>query len=355
MKKLVCFVLSLFLIASLFSGCGTEVSKDTGKTFQFTDSVGRTVNVPKEIARVAASGSIAQMMILTLAPELLVGVSDDLDTEQLPYLPECIRSLPVFGQFYGSRANLNLEALMEADPQIIIDLGNVKSSIREDMDTVQAQTGIPTVFIEEELTSLPAAYRALGTLLGREEKAEQLAVYIEQTLSMAEENAAKIPQEDRLTVLFGTGPDGLACNARGSMQADVIELVGAINVVEPLEATNRNGGTIVDPEQAYAYDPDLLLLTADGPYDSIESSTLSELRAVKNGSYYEIPEYPYNWMCSPPSVNRVLGIRWLGNLLYPEVFDYDMVAETQTFYRLFWGYELSTEEAEGMLARSTLK
>ena len=32
-----------------------------------------------------------------------------------------------------------------------------------------------------------------------------------------------------------------------------------------------------------------------------------------------------------------------------------MIAEAQTFYRLFWHYELSAEEEEQLLARSTHK
>ena len=44
-------------------------------------------------------------------------------------------------------------------------------------------------------------------------------------------------------------------------------------------------------------------------------------------------------MSSPPSVNRVLGIWWLGNLLYPELYDYDMVQVAQEYYRLFWHYD----------------
>lgn len=51
----------------------------------------------------------------------------------------------------------------------------------------------------------------------------------------------------------------------------------------------------------------------------------------------------------------MLGIYWLGNLLYPELYDYDMVEKAQEFYRLFWHYELSAEEAEQLLARSTRK
>ena len=33
---------------------------------------------------------------------------------------------------------------------------------------------------------------------------------------------------------------------------------------------------------------------------------------------------PYNWLSNPPSLNMLLGIWWLGNLLYPQYYDYDM-------------------------------
>jgi iron complex transport system substrate-binding protein len=51
----------------------------------------------------------------------------------------------------------------------------------------------------------------------------------------------------------------------------------------------------------------------------------------------------------------ILGIWWLGNLLYPELYDYDMVQVAQEIYKLFWNYDLSVEEASAMLANSTLK
>ena len=46
-------------------------------------------------------------------------------------------------------------------------------------------------------------------------------------------------------------------------------------------------------------------------------------------------------------------MKWMGNLLYPEVFDYDMVAEAQEFYKLFYRYDLSEDEAKELMARST--
>ena len=80
--------------------------------------------------------------------------------------------------------------------------------------------------------------------------------------------------------------------------------------------------------------------------------TWGALTAVKNGAYYQIPGEPYNWMSSPPSVNRLLGVKWLGQLLYPNVYTGDMIAEAKTFYNLFWHYDLTDAEAEALMANS---
>ena len=79
------------------------------------------------------------------------------------------------------------------------------------------------------------------------------------------------------------------------------------------------------------------------------------LRAIEAGRYYEIPSMPYNWLSNPPSLNMLLGVWWLGNLLYPQYYAYDMVEKTQEIFQLFWDYDLSGEEARQMLANSTLK
>ena len=292
---------------------------------------------------------------MTVAPELLIGLASSPSTAQMPYFPEEVRYLPTFGQFYGSKANLNMESLIDARPQIIIDLGDKKDNIADDMDRIQKQTGIPTVFIEANLDDMAAAYRTLGDILNRSDMAETLAQFIEKTVSMARENSAKIPKNQRLSVLFGTGSTGLACNAAGSVQADVIDLVGAVNAIIPQEVSNRGGGTTVSLEEVYAVEPDVILLSTGGPYDTLAQGEWAGLQAVQSGKYYEIPGLPYDWMSSPPSVNRVLGIWWLGNLLYPELYDYDMVQVAREYYGLFWHYDLTEEEARQMLSRSTLK
>lgn len=321
---------------------GTEV---------FTDSLGREVELPAELTKVAPSGNLAQMIIYSLAPETMVGWSSDPGESMSAYFPDEYKDLPVFGTFYGKKANLNKEALIEADPQVIIDMGEIKGDMAADLDALQEQLGIPVIFIKAELTDSGEAYRTLGSLLGAEDAAEELAAYCDETISEAEEKAASISEENRVTVYYGGGEDGLSANPADSSHGEVINLVGGKNVVE---TDFDSGANQANMEQLLLWNPDVVIFTEEGAYDTaMQDAAWSSLSAVQNGNVYEVPSIPYNWIDRPPAVNRILGVKWMGNLLYPEVFDYDMVAEAQEFYKLFYRYDLSEDEAKELMARST--
>ena len=49
------------------------------ETRAFTDSVGRTVEVPTNIERVAISGPLAQIVVFALCPDKLVGIAQKWD------------------------------------------------------------------------------------------------------------------------------------------------------------------------------------------------------------------------------------------------------------------------------------
>ena len=57
-----------------------------------------------------------------------------------------------------------------------------------------------------------------------------------------------------------------------------------------------------------------------------------------------MPQYPFNWIDRPPSVNRIIGIKWVAHLLYPDLFPYDMRAETRRFYATFYHWNLTDAE-----------
>ncbi len=355
----ICLIMTFVIAAGLLlSACGGEKydPNENIETKTVTDDAGRKVEVAKDITQIAPSGATATMLLMTIAPEMLVGIASSPSREQRPYVPEEIWYLPTFGQFYGAKSTLNMEALIDAEPQVVIDTGDRKATIKTDMDSIQKQTGIPTVFFEADLEHMAAAYRKLGELLGKEEEAEERAQFVEKTVEMAKEKSALVAEEDKVTIMYGTGSTGLSVNAEESSQAQVIELIGAKNAVVTDTITDAGGGTIMNMEGVYKIEPDVIVLAAGGPYEDMETNEWSELKAVKEGKYYEIPSLPYNWLSAPPSVNMVLGVWWLGQLVYPDIYnDYDIVEVAKEYYKLFWHYDLTDEEANEMLSKSTFK
>ena len=356
MKRLATVFTVLILI--FLPGCGAKSETAAPvETVTFTDSAGRQVEVPEEVTRVAPSGAVATMFLASVCPDYMVSIAATPSSAQYKYLDPGLIRLPTTGQLYGSKSTINLEALLDAQPQVIIDLGDAKDGIAHDMDSLQKQTGIPVVFIEADLPHMAQAFRMLGTLMGaKAARCEELAAYVEETVALAEENAGKIPESERVSVMYTTGVSGLNTNADGSTQAQVIELIGAENAIVVEDVSNKGGGNTVGMEQLYLFDPAVILFTTGSMYAAAaEDGAWSQLRAIQNGDYYEIPGLPYNWMSSPPSLNMLLGVRWLGNLLYPAYYSYDMAAEARRAYQLLWNYPLSDEEARDMLANSTLK
>lgn len=357
----------LIMIAASLSGCNqSNASKETKqeenpkeKTEQekettriFTDSAGREVEIPKNITKIAPSGTLAQIVLYTIAPDKLIGWAKEPPQSMEKYYDNKYLDLPTFGMFYGD--TFNLEALIDAKPDVIIDIGEAKKSVVEDMDEIQRTTGVPTIFIEAKLETIPQAYVTLGDILSEEEQGKALAKYSEDTLSDAKKFAASIPENERVKLYYGMGETGMNTNGKGSFHAEIIDFVGAENVAVLDKAASKGGGNEVSMEQLLLWQPDVMIFAQGSVYEQVSAgdSLWKDLKAAQNGQVYEIPEGPYNWMSFPPSVNRILGIKWLGNLIYPELYQYDMIKEAKTFYKLFYHYNLTDEEAKELLSRS---
>ena len=348
-----CLVLVLTLCA-----CSNEEKENPveAETFIFTDSTGREVELPTEITQVASAGPLANIMIYAVAPDTLVGWASAPTGNAAKYIDEKYLSLPEYGKFYGNTEDFNREALMASNPQVIIDVGEWDEEYKADLDALQEQIGIPVILVEANLEQNPAAYRTIGQLLGQEERGEELATYCETVLNDAKEKAATIAESDRKKVYYGEGETGLSTILSGTIHSQIYELVGAEIVVEADNAQVQQGGGTVSMEQLLAWDPDVIMFSSGSIYASVaDDATWAGLTAIAEDCYYEIPTEPYHWLGRPPGPNRVIGVRWLGNLLYPDVFDYDIRQEVKDFYHLFYRYDLTDEEVETLLANSTVK
>lgn len=332
-----------------------SVPESGGGSYVFTDSTGREVELPRHISRVASAGPMANIMLYAVKPEVIVGWSSAPSDTAKRYIAGEYRDLPEYGRFYGNSGDFNREALMADAPEVIIDIGEWDEEYKAELDALQEQTGIPVILIEENLEQTPAAYRTLGRLLEEEERAEKLAAYCEDAIADAKARAASIPEDERVRIYYAQG-DGLSTILSGTIHAQIYELIGGAVVADAGNVQVQQGGGTVSMEQLLVWDPDVIMFAQGSIYDTAaDDPTWAALSAIRNGKYYEIPAQPYNWLGRPPGPNRMLGIRWLGNLIYPELFDYDIEREVRDFFSLFYRYELSDEELRELLGNSTLK
>ena len=378
-KKLSALLLALAMIFSL-AACGTEkpeadpaesptVSQDSAPevtqdaepkatpddsaesdTRIFTDSTGREVEVPTKIDRIALSGPMAQIVLFALCPDKLVGISNAWSSEAEQYLDEKYFNMPQIGQLYGGKGELNLETLLDSGAQVVIDVGEPKGSIKEDMDGLQEQTGIPFIHITASLSSYPEAYRMLGDLLGMKDEAEKLAQYCEKIYERTVKLAESV---EKANVLYVTGGDGQNVIAAGSYHAEVLDLL-TNNLAVVDEPSSKGTGNEVSMEQILNWDPDIVVFAPDSVYaDVANDEAWQSVTAIKNGMYYEVPFGPYNWMGFPPSVQRYLGMVWLSRLLYPEATEeYDLFSDVHEYYELFYHCDLTQEQYDGLVANS---
>lgn len=314
----------------------------------FTDSLGRTVDLPERIERIVPSGNLAQMVLYSLAPDRIAGWSSKLSGSAEEYFIQDTVNLPVFGTFYGKKANLNKEALMAAFPDVVIDMGEIKGSreaMISDLDKLSGDIMIPVIFIEAYLGNTPDVYRTAGKLLGMEDRAEALALFAEDAIEMAAKARERIA--DPVTVYYSTSPDGLEAIAEGNFHGEVIEKIGAKNIVP--SSFGESGGSI-SMEQLYIWNPEVILFQEEEAYrHALESPEWQVLDAVANGNVYLIPSEPYSFIDAPPATNRIIGIYWLGNLLYPELYPVDVIQKTIEYYSLYYSYDLTEEHAKEIL------
>lgn len=362
MKKLISMILALAMVVA-FAGCSgsadetqapTEttaaVEESLPETREFTDSTGRTVTLPYEVTRIAITGPLSQIYILPLAGDMLVGVSNAYSEDAAQYLPEYLFEKTEIGQLYGGKGEMDLEALLAADPDVVIDIGEAKSTIAEDLTALTEQTGIPFVHIDATVATTAEAYRTLGTLLGREEKAEELAQWCESTYEMVADMMEKVDADGaRKTLLYCLGDTGTNVLAEGSYHAETVNMMGE-NVAVLEEVSSGGNGNEVDLEQILLWDPEVILFAPDSCYDSVGTDAAwASLTAIAQGSYYQAPYGPYGWLSSPPAVQRYLGMLWLGELLYPEYTEYDLQEEVTAYYQLFYDCELTQDMYQNLM------
>jgi iron complex transport system substrate-binding protein len=314
------------------------------------DAARRRVTVPARIARVFAAGPPACILIYAVAPERLVGWSRALSVEEQAYLPPAFAGLPEVGRLTGRGNTANVEAVLTAKPDVIVDYGSAASTYVSLADRVQAQLQVPYLLLDGSLAEIPRTLRLVGALCAVADRGQRLAAYAEQLLADVDRRVARVPVGRRPRVYYARGASGVETARGSSISTESLERMGARNVVE---SGGGGGLATVALEQVIAWDPDVIVTINPGFADMVaRDPTWRTLRAVRQRRVFLAPLWPFPWIDAPPSVNRLIGLKWLGSVLYPDEFRGDLRADAREFYALFYHRAPDSAQLDALLRRA---
>ncbi len=335
-------VLAFLLIAAiLLSGCAQKIAEK--ETIQITDLSGRSVEVPEKVERIIAIGPGALRLVVYLnATDKVVGVEDSetlWDPMGRPYRmahPE-LAEKPVIGKG-GPSPTPDAEKIAELKPDVIFISANPQIA-----DALQRQTGIPTVVIsygtlgkfDDEV--LFKSIRLMGKILGKEERAEEIIKFIEDTTKDLENRTTSSDLKVYVGALSYKGGHGIE-----STQCDFPPLV-VLKANNVACEGNVSGAIFIDKEKLAVWDPDIIFIDESNlalvktDYDK-NPKFYESLSAFRNCQVYGILPFNYYWT----NIEIALAdAYYMGKVIYPDNFkDIDPEKKADEIIEFFVGKPL---------------
>ena len=348
MRILSSICVTLTMLLSLVSMCTAS------DTQTITDASGQTKIIPAKISHVICSGSgCLRLLTYMQAQSMIVGV-DDMETrrsrfEARPYAlanPH-FKNQPTFGEFRGHD---NPERILSLSPQPDV-IFKTFAARGTNPDELTQKTGIPVIVLDNgDLGDhRPAFYNALrimGTVLGKEQRAEAVISFFEHNIQELGTRTQNIPPDNKPSVFIGgvasKGPHGFQ-----STEPDYppFRFIGLRNIAYTTGITGKGlRHSDVAKEKLLEWDPNILFLDLSTLQFGKQGGGLHELKtdpayqaltAVQQGKVYGV--LPYNWYSQ--NCGSILANAWfIAKVLYPERFkDIDPATKADAIYTFLVG------------------
>ena len=184
---------------------------------------------------------------------------------------------------------------------------------------MQEQTGIPYLLIDGRFANTAAALRLTGEILGVPERGEQLAAYAEATFAEIDARAGQ--GAARRSGRGSTSPAARTAWRPGSRARSTPRSSSASAAINVADAgSDRQGIAQVQLEQVLAWNPDTIVTWDDRFYRDCAQPIRPGPASPRSGAAgsHLSPGLPFGWIDRPPSLNRLIGLKWLAGVFYPD-------------------------------------
>jgi len=304
-----------------------------------TDSLGRRVAIPAKVERVLSlQPEITRLVVALGAADRLVGIDFFLrshdDLFKLAYPGQA--RLPLVSM---ANYNVNLEVLAGLVPDVVFGAPEDRGVC----EAIEAKTRIPVVAFSSmgRFAGLLEELRLVGRILGREERARQLAVAFEERLAGIRRRIEGLPPSARPRVFLSFW----SVLTNTPVFYEPVNAAGGINVAEgrlPSYAGTLNA--VVPVERVLAWAPDVILVQGNYPPPRRELTVasvladrrLASLEAVRGRRVFYTFGFWNWWDFAQVQVETA----YLAKLFHPGLFaDVDLEALGNAIYREVYGIE----------------
>ncbi|HWP95757.1 MAG TPA: ABC transporter substrate-binding protein [Syntrophomonadaceae bacterium] len=324
-----------------------QLNTSPSATVTIVDTIGRSVQVPQEVKRVAClyafSGHVATMLD---QGRKIVAVPDGLHRDVLlnqicPSIGKAV--VPV------QSGSINIEELLKAKPDLVF-LQKETALNQSEVEKLN-QFHIPYLVVDfGSIQEQQKAIKVIGQALGASERAQEYNTFYQNCVDRVEKVVREIPPNKRVRVYHSIN-EATRTDIVGSLPADWMQRTGAVNVAldQPLRLVE--GKYYASLEQLMVWNPDLILANEPGVASYITSNPQwASMKAVKDQKVYQMPIGISRWG-HPGGLETPLAMLWTAQLLYPGYCkDIDIEAETQKFYQQFFHVQLDQESIEQILS-----
>ena len=328
----------------LLSHTGVEVTYNADGSRVLTDNGGQKVELPATVERIANLWDANNQVML------LLGSSDRIvaTTQQISKMPWYNKVQPKISQASTpvSGTDLNIEELLKAKPDVVVSIDKAQVEKARAAGLTTVQLGFQDFAGLKKNVVMTA--EVLGTGQARSQAIKYIA-YLEKNLKFVSERTASLSDDQRPKVLhIAGGSDVTKVDGSDSIIGEWLKAAGAKNSIDGV-ANYKN----ISLEQIIASQPDAIIVgnsDAQKGIDTIKADAAwKDVPAVKNDKLYRNPVGTFKW--DRYSTEEALQLLWAAKTLHPELFtDVDLVKETREFYSTFYGYQLSDDDAQRILA-----
>lgn len=348
---------SLQLIGAGLAGCLCSLPRmvfgqnttTAASSVALVDDANRQIALSSPARRVLAAGAPAAVFSYAVSPSSLLGWPRALRPNEKPYLHPSVRDLPGTGLLTGRGGEVNLETILRLRPDLIVDIGSTAPVYIDLANRVQRATGIPVALLSGRFEDSAKTFLTLSRLMGQAARGESLARQTTALLDKARKLTERLSLSERPSVYLARGIDGLETASPGSINGEIIEYAGGFNALSALGPALRSI-VRVSMETLYRLNPQVIVTWDELFYRQLPTNPLwADLQAVKTKQVYLSPIVPFGWIDRPPSVNRLIGLRWLQQKLHPARFNGQIEQEVEAFFRDFYSVVLSPNQVRGLL------